>query len=232
MKEIDFLFTPKQLLRLNPSFHIKAYVEYFLPIFGMMYWERIVFLLRKIKKMGIEFPKILEIGCGFGLFAQNLARLNPNSEIIATDSCENIQNENIKVTKKLGLDNLVFITVDIQNPIELRGKTFDLIIVLDVFEHLEHPSRALREINNMMHENTYLLISVPVESIPLRLGRLISVRIFGAYPTSHWIGEFRTIQEFERFIAGAFEITWRRGFPSRIAAQLFCYDIFYLCKKR
>ena len=232
MKEIDYLFTPKQLLKINPSFHIKAYVEYFLPIFGIMYWERIVFLLRKIKKMDIEFPKILEIGCGFGLFAQNLSRLNPNSEIIAIDSCEDIQNENTKVTQKLGLDNLEFITVDIQNPIELRGKTFDLIIALDIFEHLEHPILALREINNMMHEKTFLLISVPVESIPLRLGRYISVRIFDAYPTNHWIGEFRTIQEFERFLAGAFEITWRRGFPSKIAPQLSCYDIFYLCNKR
>jgi len=232
MKEIDYLFTPKQLIKLNPSFHIKAYVEYFLPIFGMMYWERIVFLLRKLKKMDIEFPKILEIGCGFGLFAQNLSRLNPNSEIIATDSCEDIQNENTKITKKLDLDNLVFITVDIQNPIELRGKTFDLIIALDVLEHVEHTSRTLREINNLMHDNTYLLISVPVESITLRIGRFISVKIFDAYPTSHWIGECRSLQEFERLLSSVFEIIWRRGFPSRIAPQLSSYDMFILCKKR
>jgi len=50
-----------------------------------MFWERIVYLLRKLQKMDIEFPKILEIGCGFGLFTLNMAWLNPNSEIIAID---------------------------------------------------------------------------------------------------------------------------------------------------
>jgi len=109
---------------------------------------------------------------------------------------------------------------------------FDLIIAIDVLEHVEHTSCALREINNMMHENTYLLISVPVESIPLRIGRYISTRIKDFTEEPHWNGEFRSVQEFERFLSSAFEIMWRRGFPSRIAPHLLSYDIFFLCKKR
>ncbi len=84
-----------------------------------------------------------------------MSRLNPSSEIIAIDIDADIQNVNKKITNKLGLDNIISISQDIQNPTELRGKMFDLILILDVLEYIVYTSRALREINNMMHENTY-----------------------------------------------------------------------------
>lgn len=116
------------------------------------------------------------------------------------------------------------------NRIKRGNVCFDHLF--DVLEHIEHTSRVLKEINNMMYENTYLLISVPVENIPLKIGRYLTTRIKDFTEIPHWNGEFQSEQEFECLLSSKFEIMWRRGFPFRIAPNLSSYDTFFLFLKK
>lgn len=96
---------------------------------------------------------ILELGCGFS--ARNLMAL----EDIATSltGVDFNLSEDIKSYNKF---------IPIENSIEgalidLRGKKYDLIMIVSVLEHLNDPLNVLRECKKMLNDGGILIINVP-----------------------------------------------------------------------
>jgi len=115
-------------------------------------WEncRAKFILRIIKECG-SFSKIADIGAGDLFFSNILVENLDNVQISAVDtSFETLDSNNKRIIK-------------IRNISELPNDEYDLIILMDVLEHIEHDSNFLNQITTKMKKNkkSYLFITVP-----------------------------------------------------------------------
>lgn len=96
---------------------------------------------------------ILDMGCGSGA---NLKMLSKFGKVSAIEPDEEIrkyaekENPNCKILQGFLPNN---------NP--FKNEKFDLIVSLDVLEHIENDVSALTELKNMLNANGKIIISVP-----------------------------------------------------------------------
>tara|TARA_Y100000385_G_scaffold270992_1_gene310535 strand:- start:1272 stop:2039 length:768 start_codon:yes stop_codon:yes gene_type:complete len=96
--------------------------------------------------------KVLDVGCGTGLFDNMIAELGAN--VLAIDFSENA----IEVaTKKYKRDNLKF---EVGESSSIQGK-FDVIVSLGTLEHMDNPLEALNLYKNHLNQNGKILITCP-----------------------------------------------------------------------
>lgn len=104
----------------------------------------------------IKFISVLDAGCGEGHMSDYLLNKYPGLSIDAFDISES-------VIKKAQIDfpDIHFHTGSIYDI--KTEKPYDLVISLEVLEHVDEPERALLEIQNA--SNRFILLSVPNEPI-------------------------------------------------------------------
>ena len=97
----------------------------------------------------IEFKpdSLLEIGCGKGIFLDKVRHLVDNLEGI------DINTEALAVCKKKGLN--VFL------PSENNSKSYDMIVLFEVLEHLEQPAEIISNLVKMLNNGGILIFAVP-----------------------------------------------------------------------
>ncbi len=106
---------------------------------------------------------ILEVGCGLGIMAVNLAsRALPNGRVLATD----ISPEQIKLAQETARNanqtNIDFLTIsafDINN----LDQHFDVIYFRFVLAHLEHVIEILQKLTSIMRPGGVLICDEPEE---------------------------------------------------------------------
>jgi SAM-dependent methyltransferase len=104
------------------------------------------FLKSKIKKK----IDILDFGCGVGI---NLEMLSSIGNVFYYDDNKEVQNLNKK--------NKKFAKMKPINNLEKIKKKFDLIVALDVIEHINYDSKALDYLSSLLKKNGKILITVP-----------------------------------------------------------------------
>jgi 2-polyprenyl-3-methyl-5-hydroxy-6-metoxy-1,4-benzoquinol methylase len=108
-------------------------------------------LLRKISINSLKPLKVLEMGCGNG---RNLAIFKEQEhDVFGIDGLEDAVNECILRGIPAQLNNLC-------NEINIKNK-WDLILIIDVLEHLENPQDLLSKARSLLSENGTLIINVP-----------------------------------------------------------------------
>jgi 2-polyprenyl-3-methyl-5-hydroxy-6-metoxy-1,4-benzoquinol methylase len=132
-----------------------------------------------VEPLGAE--SVLDAGCGEG---ETLARLGDvlGRRVAAID----ILDECVAYTKQ----RLPHVDASTANVYELPfdDRSFDLVLCLEVMEHLDRPAQALRELSRVSRRD--LVVSVPYEPY-FRLGSLMRgkyVRGLGNHPAhvNHW----------------------------------------------
>lgn len=97
---------------------------------------------------------ILDIGCGEGIVTEMLQEKYSESAIIATDTDHSFVNQvattRVKVPVINALPNLCF-----------PNGAFELVVLLEVLEHLPHPDKSIREIRRVTDH--HLIVTVPHE---------------------------------------------------------------------
>jgi len=146
----------------------------------------------------LKISKVLEIGCGAGFSTQYITKIFPNMEASDWD---------YKSVAKARLRN-PFITIRSETIYNLFRdiNSFDLVIVLEVLEHLRMPLAALREVQRV--GGRYVLFSVPNEPL------WSLVHVCGDDPGHiwHWKGD-----DFINLISGYFTVIKRvTSFPWQI----------------
>lgn len=125
---------------------------------------------------------VLEVGCGHGFSTQYLRKFFPTQLIEASDYEQNlvddakIKNPDINIKQESIYD------------LQRSDDSFDLVVCLEVLEHLDHPDQALKELARVT--NNFCLLSVPNEP----LWRIMNVfrgkylKDFGNTPghINHW----------------------------------------------
>jgi len=105
-------------------------------------------------------PVILDAGSGFGQYSNRMARLFPNALIKAVDVKQEQITDCNQFFLKIGLNNrVIFEKADLTKYIE--ENQFDLILSVDVMEHIEEDVLVFKNFYSSLTKNGMLLISTP-----------------------------------------------------------------------
>lgn len=100
-------------------------------------------------KLGLNNAMILDAGCGTG-FAGKI--LSDCGTVISLDTSENaFLDDNV-------IANPVLASI---NDTPFQDNTFDLVVAMDLLEHLEDDTTAIMEIQRICKESGYVFITVP-----------------------------------------------------------------------
>jgi len=150
---------------------------------------RLEFILNNFDK-SIKKKDVLDIGCGGGLISELLAKKNAN----VTGIDENIYNikqarEHVKMSSiKIDYKNQSLDTFYKKNK-----KKYDLILCLEVLEHVNDVKKTLDKISELMKPGGTLILS----TINRNLKSLLFAKIFGEY-VLNWIPV--GTHQFEKFL--------------------------------
>jgi SAM-dependent methyltransferase len=99
---------------------------------------------------------VVELGCGLGGFARLITESNLESvHYIGLDG----NNPNVNFVKtNLGYD---VILADFESLLPLPSASIDIVITLEVIEHIANAERYLCEISRLLKPNGYLILSTP-----------------------------------------------------------------------
>ena len=108
----------KKIFRYIPqkTQHLAGLSPYMIPIFGSLYFGRIKSIIKFFLQFNKNFPKVLEIGGGYGIFSANFKFHFPKSEVFLLDLYPiKIRNQVKKIIEsKLNLDLNYHFQCDIQ----------------------------------------------------------------------------------------------------------------------
>ena len=115
---------------------------------------RIKYILEALNKKNLNNTKILDIGCGGGLISEGLTKIG------ATVTGIDFIKENIKIAKIHAKKNNLKINYFVKNfEKEKITSKYDVIIILEVLEHLSNWEEFLKKIKFNLKKNGVLIIS-------------------------------------------------------------------------
>ncbi len=203
-----------------------------IPFFGKMYFGRIQSIIKTVFQLRKNFPKVLDVGGGLGLFSLNFKLNFPKSDVFILDYSlpEGIREI---LTRNPILRIKDYIKADIQEKTPFDDNGFDLIFALDILEHVENPSIAIDEILRILKKNGFMFVSVPTESILLKIARNLIGTVKNIQVNPHWLGKIKSEREFFKILQEKnINFIFKRRFPYRILPRVFSYDNFYFVQKR
>jgi 2-polyprenyl-3-methyl-5-hydroxy-6-metoxy-1,4-benzoquinol methylase len=129
-----------------------------------------------------QCTRILEIGAGGGATLKWLKTLYPKAETTAVEINPALSDE-LKLNADLAIIGPVNQTI-------AQLKTYDLILLLDVLEHLAHPTESLQKLAKLLNPEGQVIVSVPnishlSVSIPLLLQRRFEYQKAGILDCTH-----------------------------------------------
>lgn len=124
----------------------------------------------------VEINSALDVGCGEGHLTNYIKRKKRISEIQGVDSSEIVVKE-----ASISYPDIPFFVESVYD-LHYQDNSFDIVIALEILEHLGFPAVALKEIKRVAKE--YCLFSVPREPLwrILNLTRAKYIRNFGNTP--------------------------------------------------
>jgi len=152
-------------------------------------------MIREAKK--INPSTIIDVGCGEGFTLSRLQEEKVGKVLSGVDNLDTA----IKLGKKIN-PSLKIKKGDIYK-LPYKDNSFDLVLCMEVLEHLERPAEALNELKRISKK--YVLLSVPNEPLftVQRVLRGSNIKEFGKHPEhiQHW-----SDKEFKKFVSQALEI--------------------------
>lgn len=118
--------------------------------------------LEVIERLGK--PRILEIGMGQGRFLKKIAGFRPDAELYGIDISKSAINA-------ASCDSFLkgeFVVGDAQN-VPFPQNFFDVVVIMDVVEHLDNPQKAILEIRRVLRPYGIFHFYVPCENQPFTL---------------------------------------------------------------
>lgn len=128
-------------------------------------------MMQALKEIKMPIFKVLEPGCGGGSNLFFLDRFFNNSKIAYHGydlNSASIEAAN-RIKTSLHRENFTFSCLDIVDA--NLGRDYDLILLIDVLEHINQPQDFLKALKTMAKEGALIFISVPTPNYPKIFGR-------------------------------------------------------------
>jgi len=107
----------------------------------------------------LSFSSVLDIGCAQGHYSIRIARKYPDSKVKGIDISKEDLNVGRLVKRKFSLKNLAFEKRDVC--VDSINEKYDLVVLLQVIEHLRDDRAALKEIRQIISNKGHLIITAP-----------------------------------------------------------------------
>ena len=150
---------------------------------------RLEFILNNFDK-SISKKNVLDIGCGGGLISESLAKKKAKVTGIDENICSIKQ---AKEHAKISSLKIKYINQSLDSFFSKNKKKFDLILCLEVLEHVNDVEKTLDKITKLLNPGAILILS----TINRNLKSLIFAKIFGEY-ILNWIPI--GTHQFEKFL--------------------------------
>lgn len=130
-----------------------------LNLFFLRSWYIRKILNQLIPEIKSAEPKIFDAGTGFGQYSYFIIKRFPQVKILAVDVKEDYINEAREFFNKLNLKNVNF-KIDDLKEINYQNE-FDLILCVDVMEHIDDDEKVLRNFYHALKNGGSLIINTP-----------------------------------------------------------------------
>lgn len=148
------------------------------PIYGLVYRHRYNMAIPSVPVSG----KLLEIGCGYGLFLPALSQ--KAKELYATDIHERLGKVK-SVMESEGLPRLGLSRADMLQ-LPYKDGSFDTVVCMSVLEHVTELSQATAEIARIIKKGGSLIAGFPVKNVATgMLFRLVDRDDDEIHPNGH-----------------------------------------------
>jgi 2-polyprenyl-3-methyl-5-hydroxy-6-metoxy-1,4-benzoquinol methylase len=139
------------------------------PLINWLFWQRLRKVMDHIQSP-TSYEGILDFGCGSGVMLPFLAKISKSVTAMDVDllPLERTQ-EYIPLESNVEVKDASKTAIT-----DLPAKSFDLIIALDVLEHVQDLPRTLDELLTLLKPNGQLIVSGPTENILYQIGRKIA----------------------------------------------------------
>lgn len=138
------------------------------PLINWLFWQRLRKVMEHIENS--HYENILDFGCGSGVMLPFLS--NISKQVIAMDvdllPIQSVQ-KYIPIANNVQIKDATKINIS-----DLSKDSFDLIIALDVLEHVKDLPKTLSELFSLLKSNGQLIVSGPTENILYHIGRKIA----------------------------------------------------------
>lgn len=111
-----------------------------------------------IKEIPQGSKRILDIGCGDGYLASRMALALPNATVVGVD--QEAAGIGIAREKCARIHNVQFM-VSACEGLEFEDRSFDVVVLADVIEHLGNPGRMVAEIARVLSTEGTAIITTP-----------------------------------------------------------------------
>jgi len=125
---------------------------------------RVKFTLSLAEILSEKPLKVLDLGCGIGTYSEEMIR--KGHRVTSID----ISKEALFISKKRGIRNLIQSSA---SDLPFKSNLFDVILFIDVIEHIKEPEKALVEIHRILRRKGLLILATQYPSI---LGKYIYMR--------------------------------------------------------
>jgi ubiquinone/menaquinone biosynthesis C-methylase UbiE len=149
-----------------------------------------------LKKQGFKPGRILDVGCGFGSVAIELAKAFPESEIIGVDLGEPLLDMGRKLIKDEALEEQIRLEKGDAMKLGFADKQYDLVVNTFLLHIVEEPLIMLNEIERVTKTNGRIIIT------DLRRGFL--ALLIKKFKTAYTLKEASDILEQSSIRKGAF----------------------------
>jgi len=166
-----------------------------------------------VKNIPYRPKKIFDAGCGSGDYSFYLAEKFPYAEVVACDIDEDSIKKNMEIQRKMRIPNIKFCVSDITKFSETNK--FDLIVCIDVLEHIKDQAKVIRNFRNALVPGGYLYLHMPAKRYrPVPFSRLL--KSFHEWAEKEHIGKM-----FDK--KGLEDLLITHGFEVQISRYTFSY---------
>jgi 2-polyprenyl-3-methyl-5-hydroxy-6-metoxy-1,4-benzoquinol methylase len=122
------------------------------------------FVLHSVAELDRPAFQFCDVGCGAGILLGDVLEAFPQSFAFGVDISRIMLQHAQKVLKQWSLDDQVkLLNADLRR-LPFSPSQFDVVVALEVLEHLPEPQNGLRELLRVLKPEGLLLTSIPVQS--------------------------------------------------------------------
>ena len=136
------------------------------PVINWLFWQRLRKVIDHIQRP-TPYERILDFGCGSGVMLPYLSQIS--SQVTAMD-VDLLPLESVQAYIPLA-SNVEVKDASKSQVSDLPANSFDIIIALDVLEHVKDLPRMLNDLLALLKQSGQLIVSGPTENMFYRIGR-------------------------------------------------------------